>query len=76
MSNRFERTIDERIDTARETHRIGWVSTVSGSRLVVITSGGATLTVPRLASCAATGGDVVLLAVTPAGWIAVGKIQP
>lgn len=76
MSNRFEYEINERIAEAAERHRVGTVSAVVGSKLTVITSGGATLTIPRLSTWTPIAGDIVLIALTPAGWIALGKILP
>jgi hypothetical protein len=76
VHNRFELEIDRRLDEVREQHRIGQVSAIVGSKLTVTTSGGASITVPRLTTWTPANGDIVLLAVTPAGWIAVGKILP
>lgn len=76
MSNRFELEIDRRIRESLEQHRVGQVVTVVGSKLTVLTSGGATLTVSRLSTWTPVAGDIVLLAVTTAGWIALGKILP
>lgn len=76
MANRFEVEIEQRINDVAERHRIGQVSAVVGSRLTVITSGGASITIPRLNTWTPLAGDIVLLAVTPAGWIAIGKILP
>ena len=76
MPDRFLEEIDRRLADALEQHRVGQVSAVVGSRLTVITSGGASLTVPRLTTWTPAAGDIVLLAVTPAGWIAIGKILP
>lgn len=76
MHNRFELEIDRRLAEAREQHRVGQVSAIVGSKLTVTTSGGASITVPRLSHWTPANGDIVLLAVTPAGWIAVGKILP
>lgn len=75
-SNRFELEIDRRIAEAREVHRVGQVTAVVGSKLTIVTSGGATLTVPRLSTWTPAAGDIVLLAITPAGWVAIGKILP
>lgn len=75
-SNRLEVAIDDRLADAVERHRVGTVSTVVGSRLAVVTSGGATMTIPRLATWTPAAGDIVLIALTPAGWIALGKIVP
>ncbi len=76
MPSRFEAEIDRRLGEALEQHRVGQVTAVVGSKLTVVTSGGATLTVPRLATWTPAVTDIVLLAVTPAGWIAIGKVQP
>lgn len=76
MPNRFEAEIDRRITEAAERHRVGTVSAVTGSRLTVITSGGASMIIPRLTSWTPAAGDIVLIALTPAGWIALGKILP
>lgn len=75
-SNWFELEITRLAREAMERHRVGTVSTVVGSRLTVITTGGAQLTVPRLSTWTPVAGDIVLLAITPAGWIAIGKILP
>jgi hypothetical protein len=73
--NRLEREIYELVTSARAQHRMGQVSAVVGtSKVTVTTSGGASLTVPRLATWTPAIGDNVLLAVTPAGWVAIGKV--
>lgn len=74
--NRFESEIYRRIEEARELHRVGQVTAVVGSKITVFTSGGATLTIPRLNTWTPVAGDVVLIAITPAGWVAIGKIVP
>lgn len=76
MPNRQEYEIAERIAEAAERHRVGTVSVVVGSRLTVVTSGGASMTIPRLSTWTPVAGDIVLIALTPAGWIALGKILP
>lgn len=76
MPSRFEYEIDQRITEAAERHRVGTVSVVVGSRLTVITTGGASMTIPRLSTWTPAPGDIVLIALTPAGWIALGKILP
>jgi hypothetical protein len=76
LSNRLEREIQHQIADAAERHRIGQVSAVVGSKLTVTTSGGASITIPRLTTWTPVAGDIVLLAITPAGWIAIGKILP
>lgn len=74
--NRFEREIERRLQEAKEQFRVGQITAVVGSRLTVVTSGGAALTIPRLSTWTPVVGDIVLLAVTPAGWVALGKILP
>lgn len=76
MPNRFEYEIDQRLTEVAERHRVGTVSVVVGSRLTVITTGGASMTIPRLSTWTPVAGDIVLIALTPAGWIALGKILP
>lgn len=74
--NRFEQEVQQQISEAAERHRVGQVSAVVGSKITVVTSGGASLTIPRLATWTPLAGDIVLIAITPAGWVAIGKIQP
>jgi hypothetical protein len=71
---RPERAVEQRINDASERFRIGQVSSVVGNQLIVTTSGGASKTVPRLASWTPAVGDIVVIALTPAGWVALGKI--
>jgi hypothetical protein len=75
-SNRLEVAIEDRLTDAVERFRVGQVAAVVGSRVTVVTSGGASMTVPRLATWTPVATDIVLLAITPAGWIALGKIVP
>lgn len=69
-----ERALEQRFTDTVERFRIGQVSSVVSNQLIVTTSGGASKTVPRLASWTPAVGDVVVIALTPAGWIALGKI--
>lgn len=75
-SNRLEVAIDDRLADVSERFRVGQIAAVVGSRVTVVTSGGASMTVPRLATWTPAANDIVLLAITPAGWVAVGKIVP
>ena len=50
------------------------MTAVVSNKVTVTTSGGASLTVSRLATWTPAVNDVVLLAITPAGWCALGKI--
>lgn len=74
--NRLEQAIDDRVTEAAERFRVGQVSAVVGSRLTVVTSGGGTMTIPRLSTWTPAAADIVLIALTPAGWVAIGKIVP
>ncbi len=71
---RPEKALDQRIADTAERFRIGQVNAVVSNKITVTTSGGATPTVPRLATWTPAIGDIVLLALTPAGWIALGKV--
>lgn len=72
--NRFEIEIADQIAAAGDRFRMGQVSAISAPKVTVITSGGASMLVSRLATWTPVVGDMVLLAVTPAGWIAIGKV--
>ncbi|WP_103353600.1 hypothetical protein [Amycolatopsis sp. CA-128772] len=69
-----ERALEQRFTDTSERFRVGQVSSVVANQLIVTTSGGASKTVPRLATWTPAVGDVVVIALTPAGWIALGKI--
>lgn len=69
-----ERALEQRFTDTAERFRIGQVSSVVANQLIVTTSGGASKTVPRLATWTPAVGDVVVIALTPAGWIALGRI--
>lgn len=71
----LEHAISARIADATEQFRVGQVSGIVGTHLTIALSGG-TYTVPRLATWTPTVGDLVLIARTPAGWIALGNITP
>jgi hypothetical protein len=74
-SRRFEREIQEQIADAAQRFRIGQVTAVVGSKLTVTTDG-ATLTIARGATWTPAVNDIVLIAVTQVGWIAVCKVLP
>jgi len=73
--DRFIREIDGRLNDAGNVFRVGTVTSVIGSRLVVSVSG-ASLIVSRLSGWTPAAGDFVLVALTQAGWVAVGRIVP
>jgi hypothetical protein len=66
--------IDTRVNDAVETFRVGTVSAVVSNKLTVLTSGGFSVTIPRLATWTPATNDIVVIAMTPAGWVALGKI--
>jgi hypothetical protein len=67
--------VNDRVAEAAERFRIGQIAGIAAPKITVTTSGGATIPVPRLTTWTPVIGDIVLLALTPAGWIAIGKIQ-
>jgi hypothetical protein len=69
-----ELVLEARFTEAGQRFRTGQVSAVVGNKVTVVTSGGGSLTIPRLATWTPAGGDIVVIAMTPAGWIALGKI--
>jgi hypothetical protein len=71
---RLDQSIDARLTEATERFRTGQISAVVSNKITVVTTGGASVTVPRLATWTPAIGDIVVLALTPAGWIALGKI--
>lgn len=70
---RPEQAIDARLTEATERFRVGQVSAVVSNKITISVSG-ITKTVPRLATWTPVAGDLVLVALSPAGWIALGKI--
>lgn len=70
---RTEQAIDLRLADAVDQWRIGQISAVAGNKITVSVAG-TTRTINRLASWTPATGDVVVIAVTPAGWIALCKI--
>jgi hypothetical protein len=70
---RLEEAVEARLREAAERHRVGQVSAVVGNQVTVSLSG-SNRTIPRLATWTPVIGDIVLVALTPAGWIALGKI--
>lgn len=70
---RVEQALDDRLTEATQLFRVGQVSAIVGTKITVSLAGAAR-TIPRLASWTPAVGDYVVVAVTPAGWIALGKI--
>jgi hypothetical protein len=70
----LHQAVDQRLNDVTEQFRVGQVSAIVGNKVTVTTSGGGSPTVPRLATWTPTIGDIVVLALTPGGWIALGKI--
>lgn len=71
---RTDTAVEQRLAQTADHHCIGQVSAVIGNKLTITTTGGATPTIPRLATWTPAIGDIVLVAKTPGGWVAVGKI--
>jgi hypothetical protein len=71
---RLDHAMEQRLADAADRHATGQVSAVVGNKITVTTTGGASLTIPRLATWTPTVGDVVVIAKTPGGWVALGKI--
>lgn len=70
---RLDQVIEDRLAEANQ-FCIGQVSAVVSNKVTVTTTGGASLTIPRLATWTPAQNDVVVIAMTPAGWVALGKI--
>lgn len=70
---RPEQAIDARLTDSLDRFRVGQVSAVVGNKITISLAGGSK-SVPRLATWTPAAGDLVLVALTPAGWIALGKI--
>ena len=73
-SHRLAHAIDLRFTETADRHCVGQVSAVVANKVTVVTTGGASLTIPRLATWTPAMGDYVLIAKTIVGWIALGKI--
>lgn len=74
-SRRFEREVQDQIEEAGQKFRVGQVTAIVGSRLTVTTDG-ATLTIARGSTWTPAVNDIVLIAVTQVGWIAICKVLP
>lgn len=71
---RTDRAVEQRLADAEERFRIGQVTAVVDPQVTVVTAAGAEVTLPRLAGWTPVIDDVVLIAITPAGWIVLGAI--
>lgn len=71
---RLDQAVDQRLIDAGQQFCVGQVSAVVGTKVTVVTTGGGSLTIPRLTTWTPAGGDLVVIAKTPAGWVALGKI--
>lgn len=71
---RPEQAIEQRLAEAADLFRVATVTAVGASTLDLSVRGTTKAGVPRLASWSPVVGDYVLVAITPAGWIALGKI--
>ncbi len=71
---RLDQALEQRLIDAGQQFCVGQVTAVVGATVTVITTGGADMTIPRLATWTPATDDVVVIAKTPAGWVALGKI--
>ncbi len=71
---RPEVAIEQRLAEAGQRHCIGKVTAVVAPKITVTTTGGASMTIPRLSTWTPAVNDVVVIAMTPAGWVALGQI--
>ena len=70
----IQQAVTARLADNAERFRIGQVSAVAGNKITVVTSGGGSMTIPFLDTWIPTAADIVVIALTPAGWIALGII--
>lgn len=70
---RLEQAVDARLAEAADRFRIGQVTAVVSNK-ITISINGVSKSVPRLATWTPAVGDLVVVAATPLGWIALGKI--
>lgn len=68
-----EVAVAARLADATDMWAIGQVSALVGNKVTVTVAGGS-ITIPRLTTWTPVALDMVLIAKTAAGWIAVGKI--
>lgn len=61
-------------ELAAATFCTGQVTAVVGTKITVTTTGGGSLTIPRLTTWTPAVSDVVVIAMTPGGWVALGKV--
>lgn len=71
---RLDQIIEQRLAEVGDRSCTGQVSAVVGNKLTVSTTGGASMTIPRLATWTPAIGDLVVIVKTPGGWVAIGKI--
>jgi hypothetical protein len=71
---RLDQAVEQRVADASQQFCTGQVTAVVGNKVTVTTLGGASLTIPRLATWTPAANDVVVIAMTPAGWVALGKV--
>jgi hypothetical protein len=71
---RLDKVLDQRFTDVGDRFATGQVSAVVSNKITVSTTGGASMTIPRLATWTPAIGDLVVIAKTPGGWVALGKI--
>lgn len=70
----IQQAVTARLADNAERFRMGQVSAVAGNKITVVTSGGGSMIIPFLDTWIPAAGNVVLIALTPAGWIAIGIV--
>lgn len=70
---RIDMAVEQRLADAADRFCVGQVTALVGAKVTVSTCG-TTPTIPRLATWTPQIGDIVVVAKTAAGWVALGKI--
>lgn len=71
---RIDQALEARLAEAAERFCVGQITAVVNNQVTVSTTAGATPTINRLATWTPAIGDIVLIAKTGVGWVALGKI--
>jgi hypothetical protein len=70
----LDRAIDQRIDDLRN-FRMAQVTAVGATTVTVALPGGESVSIARLGTWTPSAGDVVVVAMTSAGWVALGPLD-
>lgn len=71
---RTDQAMESRLSEAAERFCVGQITAVVNNTITVSTTAGATPTIPRLDTWIPAIGDLVVIAKTGMGWVALGKI--